>query len=374
MNPFIIAGRIPDQYFCDREMESKKLHTLIINQNNVALIAPRRLGKSGLIHHCFNNPEFEKNYSFVYVDILQTGSLREFVYLLGKKIYEIVVPKTQKWISTFVQTISSISGKISFDAITGLPSFNMMIGEIHHPELTLEQIFQFLEKYNKRVVVAIDEFQQIIKYAEKNVEAILRSHIQDTKNTNFIFSGSERHIMEQIFMSYSRPFYNSVSIMHLDVIPKEKYVNFSKTLFQHSGRKIQAEAIARIYDDFEGYTFYMQKILNTAYSKDIRNREMDYKALEECLKEILEENSVIYREILSNIPEKQKEVLYALAIEGKADKITSSQFIKKYNLTSASSVQSAVKQLLDKDFITRREGEYWVTDKFFSLFIQRLFK
>jgi len=84
-------------------------------------------------------------------------------------------------------------------------------------------------------------------------------------------------------------------------------------------------------------------------------------------------NDTIFREILSNIPEKQKELLYAIAKDGEAERITSAAFIKRHSLTSASSVQSAMKKLLEKDIITEINKVFSVTDKLFAMWMNRLY-
>ncbi|MCH5235260.1 MAG: ATP-binding protein [Muribaculaceae bacterium] len=372
-NPFVLSANIPAEFFCDREKETERLIQLLINHNNVTLISPRRMGKSGLINHCFQKKELRENYVTLYVDILQTSSFKEFVYLFGKAVYDNIVPKTSKWIQKFFQNLKSLNGKISFDAITGLPTFNMTFGEIINPGFTLDEIFGFIRDFDKRCIIAIDEFQQITRYPEKNVEEILRTHIQQQNQANFIFSGSERHIMSEMFLSYSRPFYNSTAIMTLEAIPEEKYMEFAKYQFKKYGKEIGEEAVHLLYKQFEGYTYYLQKSLNEAFFQTAENGICDRDNLRKAIEGILEDNSTKFREILSNIPERQKDLLYAIAIEGEAGMLTSSAFIKKYNLLSASSVQAATKALLDKDYITKLEGRYSLTDKFLSLWIKMIY-
>lgn len=373
INPFFLTANIPAQYFCDREKETDLLIKYIINGNNLVLISPRRMGKSGLIHHCYENPAIRKNFAAIYFDILQTSSLREFVYIFGKTVYDNLVPKTTKWITAFLKTLKSLNGKFSFDPLNGLLSFSMMLGDIESPSMTLNEIFSFLENYDKRVVIAIDEFQQITKYPEKNVEAILRSHIQHMNNVKFIYSGSERHLMAEMFASYSRPFYQSASVLALEAIPREIYVNFAKSLFIKNGKKVNVEAIGKLYDLFAGTTFFMQKTLNECYANLDSEQECDVVFIEKTLNFILDMHSPNFRFILSNLPEKQKDLLYAIAISDTAENITSAEFIKKFALTSASSVQSASKQLLEKEFISKSEGKYSLTDKFFSLWIKKIY-
>lgn len=372
-NPFYISSNIPKEYFCDRKSETQALTRLIVNGNNVVLISPRRMGKSGLIHHFYLQSEIKKNFSTVYIDILQTSSFKEFVYLFGKAIYENIVPKTLKWTKKFFQILQSLSGKLSFDPVSGYPSFSFMLGEMDNPLLTLDEIFKFIESFDKDIIISIDEFQQIVKYPEKNVEAILRSYIQKQNRGHFIFSGSELHIMQEMFLSHNRPFYQSASILILESIPKKVYVDFAYKLFIDNNRKADYESIENLYSLFSGITFYMQKVLNIVFASQSEEEICDEKLITESILNIIEANSIYYREILSNLPVRQKELLYALAVSKEADHITSVEFIKRYSLSSASSVQSASKQLLEKELITKHSNKYTLNDKFFSLWIQQLY-
>ena len=91
-NPFVVGKYISDEYFCDREKETATLVKHIKNGRNVALISPRRLGKTGLIEHLFNNPEIKESYHTFFVDIYSTSSIAEFVYQLGKEIVQRLKP------------------------------------------------------------------------------------------------------------------------------------------------------------------------------------------------------------------------------------------------------------------------------------------
>lgn len=372
-NPFVVTGNIPSEYFCDRVKESSRLTKCIVNGNNIVLISPRRMGKTGLIRFCYAAPEIRDSYYTFFIDILHTSSLREMTYLLGRQIYETLVPSSSKMALLFARTLKSINGKFGFDPFTGLPEFNLELGDIDRPELTLEEIFRYLAEADKPCIVAIDEFQQIAKYPEKNVEALLRSHIQKITDCNFIFAGSERHIMQEMFTSAARPFYNSADMMVLDVIAPEIYIQFVTGHFEKRGKRIDAANVQKVYDLFKGHTFYMQKIFNGAFSSTPDGEECTLKIIKDTIDEVLSSNEVIFREILSNIPEKQKALLYAIAAEGEATGLTSSGFVRRHSLPSSSAVQSAANKLLGKDIITVTNKTYSVTDKFFALWINTLY-
>lgn len=372
-NPFIVMGKIPAELFCDREKESDKLIHSLTNGNNIVLISPRRMGKTGLIHHCYDDARIRDEYFTFFVDILHTSNLREFTYNLGRSIYKELVPKGKRLAKGFIQALKSLSGTISIDTLNGSPSFGVELGDIANAELTLEEIFDYLDRANKPCIMAIDEFQQITHYPEKNIEALLRGHIQQMQNCNFVFAGSERSIMSQMFNSSARPFYQSADTLELNEIPFDVYSAFVGRLFHEKRKNVGEETLHYVYDLFKGHTFYMQKVFNEAFSLTSTGGTCEKSTVVEAIYRILNDKETTYMEILSALSEKQKPLLYAIAAEGMASRVTSMAFAKKHNLESASAIQSAIKQLLNQNLITEIHKEYAVTDKFFALWINRIY-
>lgn len=370
-NPFIVTGKIEPEYFCDRVEESARLVKSITNGNNMVIISPRRMGKTGLIQFCYEKPEIRDEYYTFFIDILHTSSLREFTYLLGREIYETLLSRSRKMANLFIQTIKSISGKFGFDPISNLPTFNVELGDIDRPEYTLDEIFRYLSSADKPCIVAIDEFQQVAKYPEKNIEALLRTHIQKIRNSHFIFAGNERHMMQKMFLSVSRPFYHSADTLELKAIVPEIYIPFIVGHFESRKRRIEAENVRKAYRLFKGHTYYIQKTFNEAFADTPENSECTLETIRMAIDNTISANDTLFREILSNVPEKQKELLYAIAKDGEAERITSAEFIKRHSLSSASSVQSAVKKLLEKDIITEINKVFSVTDKLFAMWINK---
>lgn len=370
-NPFIVTGKIDAEYFCDRVKEAERLVKSIVNGNNLVIISPRRMGKTGLIQFCYDKPQIADNYYTFFLDILHTSSLREFTYMLGRTIYDTLLPLNKKMATLFVQAIKSIGGRFGFDPVTNMPVFNVELGDIERPEYTLDEIFKYLANADKPCIVAIDEFQQIRKYPEKNIEALLRSHIQKISNSNFIFAGSERHIMQEMFTSSARPFYHSADILELKAIPSDIYIPFVTGHFQKRSKQIQAEDVEWVYNLFKGHTYYIQRVFNESFASTAEGEECTRHTIEDAIDSMIASNDTIFREILSNIPEKQKSLLYAIAKEGDTEQITSSAFVKRHALMSASSVQAAAKKLLDRDLITEINKVYTLTDKLFSMWINR---
>lgn len=185
---------------------------------------------------------------YLFIDIYATKSLRDLVFALSKEILEELKPSGKKALQLFWKSVKSLHTSVSFD-INGTPSLSLGLGDIQAPATTLDEIFHYLNHADKPCLVAIDEFQQIAGYAEDNVEATLRTYVQHCSNAHFIFAGSQRHIMGNMFLTPSRPFYQSVSMMHLESIPLAKYTAFAQLHFAQAGKASPMKRLKPSTDD-----------------------------------------------------------------------------------------------------------------------------
>jgi uncharacterized protein len=215
-NPFLTQGYAGKAYFCDRQVETKKLRTTLENGRNVTLISLRRMGKTGLIHHTFH----EMKQDCVYVDVLHTSNLKEFTTVFTKAILnQLEGPVGKSW-NHIVSIFKRIQPSIKLDPLSGHPAFDLTVGTDKEVESTLEDIFHYLKNRKKKTVIAIDEFQQISFYPEKKTEGLLRHYIQNLHHVHFIFSGSSKHILTAMFSHSNRPFYQSTQFLFLEHLKK----------------------------------------------------------------------------------------------------------------------------------------------------------
>lgn len=366
-NPFVTIGYRGPDYFCDREKEAEKIMDKLSNGNNIVLLAHRRMGKTGLISHCVTKYKLFKDYNVFIIDILATKNIKEFTLMLADSIVDSLKHFDEKALDTFLKIVSSIQVTIAPHISKG-HSIKVQYTGIPKPEQALVQIFDYIQNSKKPCILAIDEFQQIEKYPENNIEALLRTLIQKTPESRFIFAGSARRTMGRMFTSENNPFYQSATPIFLDSIPLKNYSNFIKRKFIDYGKDINEDVIAKVYGDFKGITWYIQRMMNEIFTITIINETATIESYENALNEILASFNYIYEEILYKIPAKQKELLVAIAKEGEIDKINSGAFGEKYKL-SQSTIQSAKKGLLAKEYITEDLGKYYLYDKFFELWI-----
>lgn len=350
-NPFIITPFVPEEYFCDRVTETAELCKHIVNGRNVALFAKRRLGKTGLIRHCFEQKAIKDYYNTFLIDIYSAGSLKEMAMLVAKEVFSKSSLFGIK--EKLLNGLKSIKPTIEYNELTASFSLGTGISEIKSPDKTLEEIISILDSLKRPTVIAIDEFQKIRDFKEKNVEAYLRTLMQKCRNISFIYTGSISHSMNNMFKSPDKPFYNSAVMMTIGVIDKQIYNKFATTMFEKYGKRIDPELVNECYDYFSGVTWYIQLMMNEAFAQTGSGDELTKTDFGSIYEAIIAQQSFSYEEQFARFSEKQKSLLIAIANEDpEGVRVTSEDFISKYGLGSTSSVQTAGNALKKNNVLT----------------------
>lgn len=364
MNPFTLNYH-PD-YFCNREAELNQLKENLTNGRNTLLHSPRRLGKSALIRHLFHHFEQNGEFETIFVDLFATRNMEELIKVFTEKILEKYHKKN--FVEGISKLLKGISPELSFSQ-DGTPKISLNINESQQ-ESTLSDLFRYLETRKKKVIVAFDEFQVIANYPQK-AEAILRTHIQELQNILFVFSGSSNHLLQQMFYSAKRPFYQSSEVMVLEKIEREAYQEFILRLFSLSKKKTEEVAIQHLLDFSEVYTYYTQAIFNQAFYKT--EKKLTLENAYEIAQTYLENRKADYQSLLSLLPANQQKMVIAVAKNDVTKFPTSIDFIMQHKLPSVSSVSQAINALVEKEIVYKTNEGYTVYDVFFKRFLQKYY-
>lgn len=371
-NPFFIGVSIPDEYFCDRKQETDDMMKRIQNGYNIVLKSPRRIGKSSLIKHVFCQPEIAEQYNTLYVDIYGTKCAADFIKEFQNGFLNAPFARLEKGRKTVLAFLRNLYVEVKTIPAGDLSGARVGVSQDGGINVTLQEMFNFLEKTKKPNIVVFDEFQQIQYYPER-MSAILRSFVQQMNNTHFIFSGSSRHMLAQMVDSPDEPFFKSARSMDLDIISLDAYRGFCKSMFQLYGKAITDDAVEQIYYLFCGNTYDMQQVMKEAFSNTGKGETVDEKIILATVHLLLAEKEKDFRENLNRLDnKKERNVLFCIASEGLATGLTSSAMMKHYDLDNASAVQNALRNLCDDklNLVTKvGKSHYKLQDKFFELWL-----
>ncbi len=344
-NPFLTSGYYGPDYFCDRKNETAQLLNSIRNGQNVTLTSIRRIGKTGLMKHLFY--QLPDNWRAIYVDILSTENLSQFLNILTTAILNAVPEKEGlgRKIWAFVKSLRPVIG---FDPLTNMPQASFELRRTD-TEMHIHSIMQFLEKQDFNIVIGIDEFQQIIRYPENNVDAWLRSIIQHMNNVRFVFSGSQQHLINELFNMPSQPFYRSTVMQRIDKIDALAYRNFISHWFRKSGKEIPDEIIDEMLEWSCLHTYYVQLICNRVFATGRKKITSDIWK-EEAFK-LLKEQEPVFFNYRNMLTQPQWQLLKAVAHDGFVKAPTSKDFISKHKLGSPSTVLRSLSSLMSRELL-----------------------
>lgn len=366
INPFPVLDYYSPKCFCNRNKELNILLKAYKNNRNILLTSIRRLGKTALIKHLFYHIKQDKTQKIklLYFDILKTQNMSDFVKEFGNKLIEIEA-KNSNWFKKLAKLISGINANVSINEDTGIPNLQFAYKTPSESEHSINTIFKYLSEQKEEYLIAIDEFQQIINYPEKNIEAVLRTHIHSQHKDRYIFSGSSKHILTSMFNDYGRPFYLSSEMLNLNRLDINEYSEFIVDKFKQNGKDIDFKVVKNIVEYLDTHTFYVQYFFNKLYDTEINSDMTDI-----IIAKILKEKEYVYFNYRNILTPLQFNLLKAIAKERTLEKPNSSTFIKKYNFTQASSINKALKYLLNKEMIYYENNVYKVYDVFLSKWLE----
>lgn len=373
-NPFVIKSYESKELFCDREEELQLMLRNCINSSDMTLISQRRMGKTGLILRLFEElKDVRPEIHTIYFDIFASRNIDDFIKLMAEATMRSFPTKTTMG-EKLLTFIKSLRPQLSFDNITGEPQLQIAYQTAHEKEYTLRGLFDFLDSQNEHIVIAIDEFQQIRDYPEQNIEALLRTYIQQTHNLTFIFCGSKKHLMADIFANEKKPFYSSTTFVSLNEISEESYSTFIRRLFNDRRRSITDDALQFILDWTRRHTYYTQQLCHTVYADGSETVTID--DVKKACEQLMKQGEAVYLQYRQMLTDKQWDYLIAIAKEGSVQQITASAFLKAHKIGTPSVSRRLADALCEKgllnDDVAINGITYSLSDVFLSHWMERL--
>lgn len=371
-NPFVFGKAAEGAYFTDRVEDSKRLAANLTHGINTVLISPRRWGKTSLVKKVISETSSD-DVKFIFIDVFQCKSEYDFFRNYANEVIKQTSSKIDEWVEMAKNFLSNISPKFSFGS-DPLNDFSISFEWNQNPE-TVESILALPEKLaakkNKRIVVCLDEFQQIADFADStSFQKRLRTAWQHQQHTTYCMFGSKKHLMEYIFNDKSMPFYKFGDMIFLNKISTEDWTKYICHQFHVTGKTINEDQAEKICNLTENLSSYVQHLSWIVWYKT--DRVVTNKIINDALDDILEQNKVFFQREVEQLTELQLNFLKALAC-GVTSGFSRKEVIQKYRLESSANIQSVKKALLKKDLIYIDDATIVFDDPLMKLWIKREF-
>jgi hypothetical protein len=372
VNPFVYGEKVSGENFCNREQEIKELVSEISSGQNIMIYSPRRYGKTSLIGIVLSKLE-EKGLIPLYIDLYPVMSNEDFVRISLKSI-SLVLSRTSKNLlkkmKTFFKRISpSLFLTVSED---GTPSIGINFAKAESLP-ALEDIFsgfyEFIKEKKQRGVVVFDEFQQVGELGDSRIEKTLRGIIQGHREISYVFMGSKRHLIYDMFNNPGRPFYKSSAHYPLKKIAVKQFSDFIGKKFIKSNISMDEATAEYIVEAAGAHPHYTQLLAHMIWEYAPGAGEIGPEHVDKAVDRILEREEAAFTNLWDNLTLQQKKLLLSLSLKKDTDKVFSAEFIKQFNLNSTGTVQRGIKSLLNKGIIDRNGENIEINDVFLKLWL-----
>lgn len=371
--PFAYGRAVKAPYFIDREKETRWLTDNFQNSVNTILISPRRLGKTSLVEKVCRDFHEHPDIRIVFIDIFRCRSQEEFLQNFSDSVLRQTASKMEEWVQNARKFLNRLSPKINISAD---PGSNISLGfeitpSAEHADDVLNLPQKIAEQKNCRIIVCIDEFQQIGEFRDSiSFQKHLRTFWQHQDRVTYCLFGSKKHMMNELFEKNSNPFYKFGDVINLKKIPEDYWVEFIIKRFADTGKQIEREIAREVCRLTENYSCYVQQLSMLLWNSFDENDQEG--SLKEAYERLLEHNGVLFEQQTINLTEFQMNFLKAL-VDGESANISKSEIIKSYELGSSANVQRIKNSLLKKELIDIEDRRYVISDPLLKAWLRRLF-
>ncbi len=370
---FVFGVSVSDYNFIGREQETRQLKLNFEEGVNTIIISPRRWGKTSLVQHA--RKKINSDVITVYVDIFGCKSEYEFYNTLVEALLKQTASTLQLWMDNARGFLARLSPKISF-APEPSSEFSIALGitpKTHSPEEILNLAESIAEKKGKRIVICIDEFQQIGEWSDSvTIQKRLRSIWQHQKNVSYCLFGSKKHMMSDIFQNKKMPFYQFGDLMFLPRIPTSTWVEYIVSHFAERQRSISEDLASQICNLVDGYSSYVQQLAWHVFSLTDEGDTVTTEHIMYAQKSLVDSCELLFLEQTNPLTEYQMNFLRAIA-SGVKDGYGNANIREEYNLGSASNITRLKEALVNADLIESDGRKLQFTDPVFALWFKKRF-
>lgn len=370
-NPFIYGEAVTGRDFCDRKREIEKLLNDLLDSQKVFLISSRRMGKTSLIKVVLKKLN-EKGFITIFLDIEGITTYKKFLNLYFNTLIEKFTG--MKKVYEFIKKLlPGIKVELKIDEY-GKPKLSLDYSprEIENEEID-RKIFSLPEKLSlkKPVVIAFDEFQEILKLNGGRIEATLCSSIQHQRRVGYIFAGSKRSLLSHMVNSLDSPFYRIGPVMYLDKIPEREFAKFIYDKFKKTGIKIKYETVLKIIQVADEIPYYVQMFSHELWDLAVSTRKRILeKDVEAVFTQLITQYDENFREVWSRLISSKRQILNVIARRG-GKNLMSKDTIQMYELPYPASIQKTLESLIKDGYIDKVKDEYFIVDILFREWIRR---
>ena len=372
VNPFEYGGVVGADAFCNRARELAELRRAAENGDRLLVYAERRMGKTSLVKRAVGALPSDA-FLPIYVDVWPTSDAVSLAKAVATATVEAAATRTDKALETAKDVVRRLVPSLTTDH-GGNPvvQFGSRVDDAPEPILedALDAPARLAATRGKRVVVVYDEVQRLAEYGDDTAERLLRSRTQAHEGVAYLFTGSRKHLIREMFMDRGRPLYQTAGHYPIGPIATDHWVPFVIERFERADKSVEAGVVEALCERTEGHPYYTQHLAHALWEITPSGETATAGRLGEALDVVLTRLAYPFTVVWEGMTANQRTLVRGLVGGGREAQVFSSAFLRKLRL-APSSASRAIEGLVQNDVIDRDETGYVVTDRFFRLWVRR---
>ena len=362
MNPFRYGCIVAGENYCPRRELQRQLKELIASGQNVVVQGPRRMGKTSLVGETVRSI---RGMRMIYVDLFCVRTAAEFC----RRVVDAALKcgRGRSFLEKTATLIKGLRPVFSVDRETGAPTLSIDIKSVNGVA-SIEEVMDMVARHAEggKTCVVFDEFQDILGIPDGDViVARLRAKIQFLSDIPFVFLGSVRNRMHEIFDSPKSPFFKSAISFPVDKIDEDELVAFLQDRFRAGDRRVPSEVARLIVEMADGISGDVQELAETTWLATEAGATVTKPDVERGLEIVFSRESRLFGTMISRLTAVQLSVLKGIA-ETEHARVFSGEFMSAYGIKNVGSVTKAIRRLVEDELIFEYEGEYRFENPFFK--------
>jgi hypothetical protein len=365
INPFRYGCVVEDSFYCPRPLLEKQLAGFIRSGQNVVIHGERRMGKTSLINAVVRGM---RGWRMLYVDLLHVQTVGDICRRIVSAVRN--MERKASLFEKALKLLPRLRPMMKIDPSTGEIGFGLDTRAAEDP-YAVEEVLDMLAKVaaGGRTVIVFDEFQDIGNLAgAQTVLALMRGRIQFQGDIPYVFTGSVRSRMVEMFDSPDSAFYKSALTLCVGEIDRESFAKFLLSRFESGHRRVSLKTVETIMDTVADVPGDVQQLCEAVWG--VTSDSVETEDIEAALQVVFMREGDKFESFCERLSPVQFRLLVGIARQGGRE-IQSRAFLDEAGIGNAASARKAAIRLSELRYVYVYRGEYRFSSMFFRAWLLR---
>jgi hypothetical protein len=347
-----------------RENEIAGLWEILDKADHLLVTGRRGTGKTTLLKQFLAENGLRDQWKTFYADLSGTINPDTFITTLAAQTLNVPEAGQIRQLRELTNYFTYLRPSVNYNRISGKQQIDFSLAENYKLQFTLEQLFSYLQRQGKNVLIILDGINQLMDYRDQGFMRLIGEAIRQAGPVKVIYAGDDSFRFQTWLNFVRKDFAGEISEFNTEEIPHESFTLYLREIFAANNKTLTEGVADVILDWSRHHTSTVYTVVNSLLSSSVKKPDEWF--LESVFHELLKLRKEIFYTYRRLLTANQWMLLRGIAMEKGAKQVMGGEFVRRYGLGSASSVQTALDALYDKEMVYESEGRLYLEDVLLS--------